>query len=282
MKDPRYRIEDNFEDVLGKAMGGLGLRLWEVASGAGISAEACEALISGHLDASALRRVAGVLNLNADCLLRLATQPAIPSVELPEGVVWHNTPFPISGYEEMTVNSYSLVPPGQGEAGCLIDAGAALESIREDRGGAMASKWKLLLTHTHVDHVVAYEELSGIAAGAYSPSGEPYQGAVPVREGETFKVGPWRLRALSTPGHSPDGMSYLLEGASTPVLFVGDALFCYSIGKIRENYEGALALMREKIFGLPDETILCPGHGPLTTVAFEKAHNPFFAKTNMV
>lgn len=279
MKDPRYRIEDNFEDVLGKAIGGLSLEIGEVASGAGLAVPALEALVAGHLDASALRRVAGVLNLNPDCLLQLAAEAPVPTVELPEGIVWHNTPFPVPGYEEMTVNSYSLVPPGQSEAGCLVDAGAAYETIREDRGGAMASEWRLLLTHSHVDHVVAYEALAGIAAGAYSPSGEPYQGAMPVSEGETFKVGPWRLRALSTPGHSPDGMSYLLEGASTPVFFVGDALFCYSIGKIRENYEGALALMREKIFGLPDETILCPGHGPLTTVAFEKAHNPFFAES---
>ncbi|MFU8848373.1 MAG: MBL fold metallo-hydrolase [Opitutales bacterium] len=283
MKDPRYRIEDNFEDVLGKAMSGLGLRLGEVASRAGMSAEACEALLSGQLDASALRAVAGVLNLNADCLLRLATEPVVPSVKLPEGIAWHNTPFPIPGYEEMTVNSYSLVPPGQGEAGCLIDAGAAFATIREDRAGAMASEWTLLLTHTHVDHVVAYKELSGIAVGAYSPSGEAYQGAISFSEGESFKIGPWRLQALSTPGHSPDGMSYLLEGVGTPVLFVGDALFCYSVGKIREHYRDSLASIREKILRLPDATIVCPGHGPLTTVAFEKAHNPFFAESpNMV
>lgn len=283
MKDPRFRIEDNFEDVLGKAVRGLGLSVGEVAAGAGVGVPVFETLLAGRCEVSALRRVAGVLRLNADCLLRLATQPAVPTVVLPEGIVWHNTPFPVPGYEEMTVNSYSLVPPGQNEAGCLVDAGAAYKTIREERGGAMPSEWRLLLTHTHADHVVQYEALSGIVASSYAPAGEPCRGSTPVSAGEVIEVGPWRLQALSTPGHSPDGMSYLLEGANTPVLFVGDAVFCYSIGKIRENYREALARIREKILRLPGETILCPGHGPLTTVAFEKAHNPFFAETsNMV
>lgn len=275
--DPRYRIEDNFEDVLGKAMHGMGLTLGQVAEGAGVSAEALEALLSGHCDAVAIRRVAGVLQLNADSLLQLAGAPTPPPVALPEGIVWHNTAFPLTGYEEMTVNSYSLVPPEQSEAGCLVDAAATYESIRRERAGAIAREWTLLLTHTHADHVVQYEALSRIAMVTYTPEHEPYRGATPVSEGDAIKVGPWRLKALSTPGHSPGGMSYLLEGANLPVLFVGDAVFCYSIGKVKENYSGALAIICEKILQLPDETILCPGHGPLTTVAFEKAHNPFFA-----
>ena len=92
-----------------------------------------------------------------------------------------------------------------------------------------------------------------------------------------MNFGPWQLTAIETPGHSPGGMSYLLEGAETPVVFVGDALFCYSIGKVAEAYEFALAQIRRKILNMPEETILCPGHGPLTTVAFERSHNPFFA-----
>lgn len=270
-------IEDEFEDVLGKAMRGQSLSLAALASRADVSLEAIRDLVSGQWEERAACRVAEALNLNADCLCRLAGGAAAPKVALPDGVHLHNTPFPLSGYEAMTVNSYSLVPPEQSDEGALIDAGASFQSIKEKRGEAMAAQWKLFLTHTHADHVANYDELSGIASRRFTPAGEPFQGALPAREGDLFEIGPWRLRAIETPGHSPDGTSYLLEGASSPVAFVGDAVFCYSMGKVGEGYATALALLREKILGLPDETILCPGHGPPTTVGFEKTHNPFFA-----
>lgn len=278
-------IEDNFEDVLGKAMRGLGMDVEMVAARAGLAAAVVNQLLAGEFEASALRRIAPVLNLNSACLIELATEALSPPVDLPAGVVLHNTAFPIPGYAAMTVNSYSLVPPGQSEEGCLIDAGATFESIRDStelvearkRGGGSAVHWKLFLTHTHADHITHYDALSRMAAGSYTPVAEPYRDALPVHAGDRFNIGPWQLTAMLTPGHSPGGTSYLLEGAGTPVVFVGDALFCYSIGKVGEGYQAALAAIREQLLSLPGATILCPGHGPLTTVAFEQKRNPFFA-----
>ena len=60
------------------------------------------------------------------------------------------------------------------------------------------------------------------------------------------------------------------------VAIVGDALFAGSIGRGNQSWELARQKVREQIFSLPPDTLLCPGHGPLTTVAEEKAHNPFF------
>ncbi len=57
---------------------------------------------------------------------------------------------------------------------------------------------------------------------------------------------------------------------------VGDAIFAGSIGRGHQSWELARQKVREQIFSLPPDTLLCPGHGPLTTVAEEKAHNPFF------
>jgi glyoxylase-like metal-dependent hydrolase (beta-lactamase superfamily II) len=54
-------------------------------------------------------------------------------------------------------------------------------------------------------------------------------------------------------------------------------LFAGSVGGIKEGYQKSLANISAEIFALPDRTIICPGHGPLTTVALEKQHNPFFA-----
>jgi glyoxylase-like metal-dependent hydrolase (beta-lactamase superfamily II) len=61
------------------------------------------------------------------------------------------------------------------------------------------------------------------------------------------------------------------------VAVVGDALFATSMGGGAISYQDAVSTNRSEIFSLPDETIVCPGHGPLTTVGWEKIHNPFFA-----
>jgi len=81
-----------------------------------------------------------------------------------------------------------------------------------------------------------------------------------------------------TPGHAEDGVTYMVGNwqEDAPIIaIVGDAIFAGSMGGAKD---GALAKqkIREQILSLPAETLLCPGHGPLTTVAEEKANNPFF------
>jgi len=71
-------------------------------------------------------------------------------------------------------------------------------------------------------------------------------------------------------------MTYVIEGLETPIAVVGDAMFAGSMGGGMVSYADALQTNRDKIMTLPDETILCPGHGPMTTVGEEKRHNPFF------
>ena len=69
----------------------------------------------------------------------------------------------------------------------------------------------------------------------------------------------------------------MIEGPVLQAAIVGDALFAGSVGGVRGDYIETLATIRQEILGLRDDTILCPGHGPLTTVAQEKTNNPFFA-----
>jgi hydroxyacylglutathione hydrolase len=85
------------------------------------------------------------------------------------------------------------------------------------------------------------------------------------------------LLVLHTPGHTPGGIS--LYSQEHGVAFVGDTLFADSIG--RTDFPGGsmsqlLNSVKEKLFTLPDETKVYPGHGPPTTIDREKAHNPFF------
>ncbi|MCX6958329.1 MAG: MBL fold metallo-hydrolase [Verrucomicrobiae bacterium] len=87
------------------------------------------------------------------------------------------------------------------------------------------------------------------------------------------------IEARPTPGHSPGGTTYVVRGMSSEIAVVGDALFAGSVGGIPpSSYEAALKAIRKNILSLPDDTILSPGHGPLTTVGDEKARNPFFAR----
>ncbi len=78
-------------------------------------------------------------------------------------------------------------------------------------------------------------------------------------------------------GHSPGGTTFVVNGLAHPIAIVGDSLFAGSMGGGGVSYPDAVKNNREKILTLPNDTIICPGHGPMTTVGEEKEHNPFFA-----
>ena len=89
-------------------------------------------------------------------------------------------------------------------------------------------------------------------------------------------MGDIHLNALHTYGHSVGGITYVIDGLPCPVAIVGDALFAGSMGGGMVSYQDALRNNREKIMTLPDQTIICPGHGPMSTIGEEKKYNPFF------
>ena len=98
-----------------------------------------------------------------------------------------------------------------------------------------------------------------------------------MREGDQFRLCKLRIEARLTNGHSPGGTSYVIDGLQAPAVIVGDSLFAGSMGGAPNEYQKALRNNTEKILSLPLETLICPGHGPLTTVANERKNNPFFA-----
>lgn len=96
-----------------------------------------------------------------------------------------------------------------------------------------------------------------------------------LEEGDIVEVGSLRLRVLHTPGHSPGGVTFVVEN----VVLVGDALFAGGIGRYDLPGGDAEILfhsIRSKLFMLPDDMIVLPGHGPSTTIGHEKRTNPFF------
>ena len=105
---------------------------------------------------------------------------------------------------------------------------------------------------------------------------EAADGAESFEAGRKFTVGALQIETRQTSGHSRGGITYVISGLPKRIAVVGESMFAGSMGGGMVSYADALRNNRENILTLPEDTILCPGHGPLTTVGEEKRHNPFF------
>jgi glyoxylase-like metal-dependent hydrolase (beta-lactamase superfamily II) len=270
-------LEDFFEDVLGKAIRGNNMSGEVLSFLTNVPTEKISQLSDGQFDEAAARAVAPVLGLDADCLVELAHRAWRPEpVEL-EGLRQFNTVFDPDPDDMMTVNSYLVWDPQTKDA-ALFDTGAdafpALAAI-EELGLNLET---LFLTHSHVDHIVARDKVLEAHPGirVLINAREPVAGATRFNAGEAFSIGTLRVSTRLTWGHSPAGTTYLINGLRRPVAVVGDALFAQSMGGAVISFKDALATNRAEIFSLQDRTVVCPGHGPMTSVGEEKKHNPFF------
>jgi glyoxylase-like metal-dependent hydrolase (beta-lactamase superfamily II) len=271
------RIEDGFEDVIGKAASGLGLDLAELSDQSNIPAERLEALMNGNFNREDAITIARILNLDGPSLVRLAEKSWHPQpVEL-EGLIGYTTPFPVPGYEEMTVNSYLLFDP-ESKAAAVFDSGADVADMLSDINRLELKVELVLLTHSHDDHIHVLDELLEKTGNppVWIHLKEPLSGKNHFAEGRVFRAGGLEFESRLTNGHSPGGTTFVVRWLARSVAIVGDSLFCCSQGGAPGAYQLALTNNRKQILSLPDETIVCPGHGPLTSVAEEKANNPFF------
>ncbi len=263
-------LEDSVADVIGKAQRGLGVSDSQVADRAGVSIEQVRAARDGNANREVLTKIAAVLQLDGAALGGLASyQPPRISID---GLAMFNT-----HYGDMTVNAYLVWDP-RSRAAIAFDTGANCSPVLGKVDDQKLDVQLILLTHSHPDHVADLAKLrSTTGAPIYISNRESATGANGIEDGREFTVGRLRVRSLLTWGHSRGGMTYYITGLEKPLAIVGDAVFAGSMGGGNVSYTDALQTNRDKIFTLPDETIICPGHGPLTTVGSEKAHNPFFA-----
>src|SRR5699024_2879556 len=104
------------------------------------------------------------------------------------------------------------------------------------------------------------------SAPVYVHEFEAIDGAETFAEGKKFSIADLTISTLLTTGHARGGTTYLIGGLEIPVAITGDAIFAASMGGGLISYQDALKTNREKILTLPDHTLLCPGHGPATTV----------------
>jgi len=191
-------------------------------------------------------------------------------------------------------NCYLLTDESSGRA-AVIDPGLQCEPVLEAvRAGGLHLEC-VILTHAHFDHVcgIGLFTAAGASEVLLHPDDLPLLGTAPetarffgyaipappnpsrlVREGDRIRVGGATLAVLETPGHTPGGIS-LLIGES---VFVGDTLFAGSVGRTDLAGGSSATLIRSirtKLLGLPDGTVVYPGHGPATTIGAERRDNPF-------
>ena len=265
-------LEDFHEDILGKAMRGLGVGKNEMAQRLGVEKSEIEAILNGKVEEKLINAMAGELKLDSPKLVRSAKKE------------WTPLPVELSGlrqissnYGDMIVNAY-VVWDELARFGWVFDTGTEATSVLNFIAEKNLKLDAIFLTHTHRDHIACLDELRSETGNpsVFVHELELIDECEAIDEGFEYSHGSLSLKVLHTHGHSIGGLTYMVSGLEKPVAVVGDAIFAGSMGGGMVSYQDALRTNREKIMSLPDETVLCPGHGPMTTVGEEKKYNPFF------
>jgi glyoxylase-like metal-dependent hydrolase (beta-lactamase superfamily II) len=195
----------------------------------------------------------------------------------------------------LAVNSYVVTDEKTKKTFIVDPGGHNLNMVNYIKGDNLKVEY-IILTHGHGDHLGGVPDLmkefpsAKLAAGIYdkemlanpnlnmsamvqgypvSLSADQY-----LNDGDTLKVGDLELKVIHTPGHTPGGICILVEN----FLFSGDTLFEQSIGRTDfpgSSFQAIVKSIREKLFILPEDTTVLPGHMGPTTIGFEKENNPF-------
>jgi glyoxylase-like metal-dependent hydrolase (beta-lactamase superfamily II) len=268
-------LEDNVSDIIGKAQRGQGIGDADLAKKLGVDEGVLAAIkqVKG-VEFAQVDKLCKALGLGPRALVALAEGKFTPEVTLPKtGFFQANT-----AYGDMTVNAYLVWDAETGLAAAFDTGGDCMPLVEEIQKRNLTLQ-DVYLTHTHIDHVVDLDRLLekvGGSVGVHVNKAEGLDKAATFEPGVTFSLGRLHIETRDTSGHSAGGTTYLIHGLDRPLAIVGDALFAGSVGGIKADYKGSLKKIADNILSAQDGTIIAPGHGPLTTVAQEKANNPFF------
>jgi hydroxyacylglutathione hydrolase len=174
-------------------------------------------------------------------------------------------------------NTYLLGPDGGGDA-LLVDPGVFDAPLLQAVEGNRLYIRSILVTHAHNAHINALRSIlkvykADIYANQPSVLDAP---ARHVEDGDVLSLGEFEVRAIGTPGHSIDSLSFIVGH----MLFTGDTLSAGGTGKTRDGYARGLLLdtVRRKLLPLGDEVLIFPGHGPPSKIGIEKLYNPFLGE----
>ncbi|AYD39856.1 MBL fold metallo-hydrolase [Clostridium fermenticellae] len=179
-----------------------------------------------------------------------------------------------------------IITDDQKKETVVIDPGGDGELLSKEITGSLKY---ILLTHGHADHTgaVAYlkdkfnapvymneKDYKMIECGTFMYGDIAKKVDKFIDDHDSFKIGNKIIKCIYTPGHTPGGMSFLVDN----IIFTGDTLFLSSIGRTDfdgGDYDAIINSIKQKLMVLPDETIVCPGHGPKSSIGSERINNPF-------
>jgi len=271
-------LEDELGDVLDKAMKVAGLREHDLAARSGVEINRIKDVLDYRYEISPreLAALARELRLNDAGLQALAEHryPAPETGGLPFCLRVLAMPYGVG-----VVNAYIASICGAEEA-VLIDSGCCARALERAWPEDVTRLDAHLVTHWDRDHTGGCAEtMKRFALPHCLGPGPAADGRRVLRDGDVLEVAGLRIRALSTPGHCCEHLCYLVGRAdrdgAREVLFSGDLFFCGSIGGGYHDSASVLTHARRLWRELPGETVVAPGHGPLTTVANEREFNPF-------
>lgn len=273
-------LEDELGDVLEKALRLRDLSADALAARSSVSTEKIHDALDYRYDELApdeLDRLAAALGLAAAGLrAHAAGRYPLPIISgLPFCLHPLRSPHGLG-----TANAY-LITDCHGGEGVLFDTGPSHVRLRRMWPAGVKRLASVFLTHAETEHVGALGEVRRLFAPAsvFAPPGAGLPGATGLADGARIECAGYTIETLATPGHAEAHNAYLVRVArapqATPLLIAGDLLFAGSIGGgyfcTRRQSEQVARVLRD----LPPATVVAPGHGPLTTLAHERAHNPF-------
>ncbi len=270
-------LEDELGDVLEKAMTCAGLTPETLSEKSGVPASGIRDAVDyrPELGPSECRRLAEALGLNEVGLCALASgKYPLPGSEGLPFCVW---PLRMA-HGIGVVNAYIV---GEGGHTLLFDTGPGAGALESVWPASVRAVDAIFITHVEPEHAGGLGEAVekfGVPR-AFIPAGAELSPASPMGEGETFSSGPLRVTAFRTPGHCAMHNCYHVCSASLPssrtLLISGDLIFAGSAGGPYHCQKQLRAHLRRVLAAVPGDTVVAPGHGPMTTAGNELRYNPF-------
>lgn len=272
-------LEDEVGDVLEKAMRRTGLTEERLGERAGVLVGKIRDAINYRpdLNSDELCRLAKALGLNEIglCALGCSRYPLPEMSALPFCVHALHMSHGIG-----VANAY-LVSAGGSQRGILFDTGPSIEELAKVWPKSVQKVDAVFVTHVEAEHaggLCAVVERFGVSA-AYCPTGANAPCGNPIGEGEVRSYPGFAVTAFSTPGHTLAHNCYLVQASPSRgapgLLLSGDLFFAGSVGGAHYCQKQLAAHLRRMLSAVPANTVIAPGHGPMTTAENELRYNPF-------